>query len=77
MLSQVQRDHYRGDDLKKNILAPVVKSKGQSRDFALDYRNRSPKYILGYTGNYGILSLYYFNKLSRSPMKHFKSIWSK
>lgn len=47
----VQKDKYRSQDYKTPILDPIVRNKGQFKDYALDFKNKAPRFITGYTGS--------------------------
>ncbi|XP_044268945.1 protein FAM166B-like isoform X2 [Tribolium madens] len=45
-----QKENYRSQDYKTSILKPIVKIKGQFKDYADNFKRRAPRYITGYTG---------------------------
>lgn len=64
--NEVARHRYREDDPGKVILTPIERKKGQTKDFALDALNKSPKCILGYTGFIPTLNFRYGKSFSRA-----------
>ncbi|KAJ3663853.1 hypothetical protein Zmor_008074 [Zophobas morio] len=63
----VQKDKYRAQDYRTPILEPIVKSKGQFRDYyAVDFKHKAPKYITGYTGFIPTLNFRYGKSYTRA-----------
>ncbi|XP_031348683.1 protein FAM166B-like isoform X2 [Photinus pyralis] len=66
IFNEVQRHRYREDDARKIALVPISRAKDQAKDYALDPLNRSPKYILGYTGFIPTLNFRYGKSFGRT-----------
>lgn len=46
----LKKENYRSQDYKTVILQPIPTSKNQFRNYDLDFKNKAPRYITGYTG---------------------------
>lgn len=63
---QETREQYRANDPGKIVLKPILRSKDQFNDYSHDFKNRSPKYIIGYTGFVPTLNFRYGKSYSRA-----------
>ncbi|CAH1367258.1 hypothetical protein MTP99_008509 [Tenebrio molitor] len=66
IFQDVHKENYRSQDYKTPVLEPITRSKGQFRDYGLDYKQRAPRYITGYTGFIPTLNFRYGKSYSRA-----------
>lgn len=70
------RERYRDNDPGKAILEPIVRNKGQMRDYALACKYRAPRYMIGYTGFIPMLNFRYgksYGKTAEDCMTEFET----
>lgn len=66
VIRQIVRDPYRPHEVNNAILKPIIKTKGQMKDYSLNSKYRAPRYIIGYTGFVPTLNFRYGKSYGRA-----------